>query len=149
MRVFILEDDPRRIAIFREHLPCQLDITDQVDLAMEWLNTNKYDYIFLDHDLEGRQYVDSDEFNTGATVARRLHETPNKKLSIIVHSLNLRGAKVMMREMRNKDMECHYCPFGGSKFADVIEKTKKRIKLMAGTNEEEEAVRGIGENRQT
>lgn len=92
MKIFVLEDMEDRIKIFEkifgEH---ELTICDTADEAKEILGQQKFDTIFLDHDLGGEIYVDSDLPNTGYQVAKFI---ANQKISsqIIIHSMNYDGA---------------------------------------------------------
>jgi DNA-binding NtrC family response regulator len=131
MKIFILEDDPKRVEWLKEKLnpEIELDITDQVEEAMPWLHEREYDAIFLDHDLGGEQMVSSDVWNTGSTVARMIHETPNKHLTVIVHSYNPSGAKIMIDSMRDKGVKCYYFYFGGEQFVHVIDQVNKAFEF--------------------
>jgi hypothetical protein len=100
LNIFILEDDPDnyRIPIFNKLLKKHtLYIADDVIKAKAILNfmlkkNIPIDYIFLDHDLGGDIYVDSDDENCGVRVAEYIKE---KKIesTVIVHSQNEIGAK--------------------------------------------------------
>src|SRR5262245_59542545 len=55
--VFLLDDDERRHRWFRKKfVNDELDITDQIEEAKEYLSNNRYDAIFLDHDLIPEHY---------------------------------------------------------------------------------------------
>jgi CheY-like chemotaxis protein len=131
VKIFILEDDPNRVEWLKENLnpDIELDITDEVEEAMPWLRERKYDVIFLDHDLGGDQMVSSDVWNTGSTVAKMIHETPNKHLTVIVHSYNPSGAQIMIDSMRDKGVKCHYFYFRGREFVDVISQVNVAFEL--------------------
>lgn len=96
MKLFILEDDPIRIekfkTMFSKH---DVDLVENAQDGIRLLNENKYDYIFLDHDLGGEQMVDSYEDNTGYTVAKEIPNGPNSGTPIIIHSFNPIGAANM------------------------------------------------------
>lgn len=117
MRIFILEDDPARIVAF-EHVLIGHDVT-----ICKWLmgmkyNTHRssddgafvrfkppYDLILLDHDLGGRQMVDSTEVETGYQFAKWLvnnHPTTDGKGPlVIIHSYNPDGARNMAHALRD------------------------------------------------
>jgi CheY-like chemotaxis protein len=122
MKVFVLEDDETRVDWIRKNFDekVEMDLTDEADEAITLLRNNKYDLVFLDHDLGGEQMVSSDHHNTGATVAKIMHETPNKDSVIIVHSYNPIGAENMMNSMKDHKLNCHYCFFLGNDFKDVV-----------------------------
>jgi len=57
-----------------------------------------FDLIFLDHDLGGDVYVDSEEKNTGNQFAKWLCQSKSlKDTPIIIHSLNYYGVQNMKR----------------------------------------------------
>ena len=89
-RVLILEDDDTRIKCFMQNLiGCQIMIVKEAIHAINYLNNETWDLLFLDHDLGGEQMVDSNNKNTGSEVARWLNENPIKKPpAIILHSFN-------------------------------------------------------------
>lgn len=108
MKILILEDNQERIKLFKEWFK-EHDLT-ICETAKECLSKLhiRYDWIFLDHDLGGEIFVDSDEENTGYQVAKKIPDTINKDTDIIIHSLNYVGA---MR-MKNKLKNVKYVPFG-------------------------------------
>ena len=60
------------------------------------LSGAKWDVLFLDHDLGGETYVNSNREDTGAEIARWLDNNPDHKPDhIIIHSLNEDGSKYM------------------------------------------------------
>ena len=65
--------------------------------AIEIIKKEKrFDIIFLDHDLGGKIYVNSQEDNTGWWVAKYISENNIKCPQIIVHTMNYAGAKNML-----------------------------------------------------
>lgn len=101
--VLILEDDPNRINLFKRAL-CgtnYIKITDNAQECIKFLSEQKWDVLFLDHDLGGRVYVKETE-NTGYEVALWLEEHKDKQPNtIIIHSYNPEGAKRMNQALPN------------------------------------------------
>ena len=101
MKFFILEDDPRRMVYFRERFleyGIIYHFTD-VDPALDFLqdHANEMDFLFLDHDLGGETYVNSNEYNTGYTIAKYLRGIKDFDYSkVIIHSMNTVGSRKMM-----------------------------------------------------
>lgn len=94
MDVFILEDDPNRMKIFRRNLIGHpISHADNVHDAKKILSGKKFDYIFLDHDLGGKTYVDSNDPNTGYQLAKWIASKSIPYQRLIVHSLNTVGAQ--------------------------------------------------------
>jgi response regulator RpfG family c-di-GMP phosphodiesterase len=93
MRVFILEDDFNRMDKFIRKLSCdQIDHAETVEAGKELVQKNKYDLLLLDHDLGGKQMVDSSEENTGYQLAVFISGTQNKDTPCITHTCNPAGA---------------------------------------------------------
>lgn len=93
MRIFILEDDSYRVNFFLEKF-CndELTITENAQSAIEYLEDNVFDYLFLDHDL-------GDGNGTGLEVAEYLAENlwnENNRSPIIIHSWNRPATEKMI-----------------------------------------------------
>lgn len=108
MKVLILEDDDTRIKRFKRKLISHdIYFTKNVEEAKEiYKNLGPFDTIFLDHDLDNRVYVDSNEQNTGYQFAKFLKEN-NVSCQIIIHSLNAVGVENMKNELPSATV----CPF--------------------------------------
>ena len=89
----------------------EYDIVDTAEKAIEALKTDKYEVVFLDHDLGGKVYVNSSDKDTGAEVARWLKVNPTPISMIIVHTLNPDGSKNMLKELYDGDYSAHCLPF--------------------------------------
>ncbi len=97
MRIFILEDSKERHIWFRNKLKDHdIDMVETAAEGVDLIQKNKYDRIFLDHDLGGDFMADSDvESNCGVTVAKALAHSINKDTQTIIHSWNPVGARKM------------------------------------------------------
>jgi len=102
MKIFILDDSKERQQVLQPILRELLDgptffIAYSRNEAIEILeNENDFDFIFLDHDLGGRVYVDSQEEDTGFWVAKYIADNDIRSKHIIIHTLNTHGAKNML-----------------------------------------------------
>ena len=108
MKILILEDNPVRVRKFKIWLIGHLvEHVSDANTCKERLATQTWDYLFLDHDLDGRVYIDSAEANTGYQVAKWLSNNKDRMPKcIIVHTLNLSGAICVQ-----KVIPCIYIPF--------------------------------------
>jgi CheY-like chemotaxis protein len=106
MKILVLEDNEERIKWFKRKLEpfCDLTMFSNAELAIEKIKEEKFDVIFLDHDLGGKVYVDSNEPNTGYQVAKIIPNTINKDSYIIIHSLNPVGIQNMMNELNGMNV---------------------------------------------
>jgi len=108
MKILILEDDPNRHKKFREKLwehAEDIRITDDIQECTKLLMSNKWDYLFLDHDLGGEVYVESDgDKPTGYKVAAWLEANQEyMPKNIVLHSLNCVGRTRMKQALPNAE----------------------------------------------
>jgi DNA-binding NtrC family response regulator len=114
--IFLLDDDTRRHRWFKKRFEGdQVFIAENVAQAMELLQENTYDAIFLDHDLLPEHY-DADEWddeNTGYAVASWLGQNKNVQsaATIIVHTRNSDGGMRMVEVLRQSQRKVEYVPF--------------------------------------
>ncbi len=124
MNIFILEDDDGRIQIFKNILDSSHNAIycDNAKDALTILSENKFDVIFLDHDLGGLVYVDSEDPNTGFQVAKNISSDVEKykNVKIIIHSWNPVGAINMFNVLVEKGMKSYCIPFGSSLFKNIF-----------------------------
>ena len=116
IRVFLLDDDTRRHEWFAKRFKGdQLDIAEDVKGALNLLDANVYDAIFLDHDLLPEHYHSelADDERTGYAVALWLAARPNRQpaSTIMVHTRNADGAMRMVEELRRAGRQAEYVPF--------------------------------------
>lgn len=95
-----------RIDWFRQQfIGCSVDITHDVNEAIEWLKTKQYDNVFLDHDLEEKHYASwniRDDATTGYAVVKWLiKNTAQREAKFIIHSLNPAGSEKMFFALRD------------------------------------------------
>jgi len=109
MKLLILDDDETRHKLFtQKYMNHERTHVRTAKVCIKELQENgPWDYVFLDHDLGGRQWVDSNEEETGYQVALWLSE--NEELQprkIIIHSFNPIGAGKMKQLLPSS----HYAP---------------------------------------
>lgn len=97
MNILILEDDLLRMESFYKNFAGHnIVIVEHAKECISYLKEQEWDILFLDHDLGGMQMVDSDEEDTGATVAKFINKNSQYKPAIvIIHSMNPVGAQLM------------------------------------------------------
>lgn len=101
MNIMILEDSPERCEFFRKFLSGHvLYFYDNAEAAKTALRLQEFDMIFLDHDLEGQVYVNSDHENTGYQVAKYIADK-NIETQVIIHTMNYSGAGRMLSVLPN------------------------------------------------
>ena len=115
MRVFILEDDWTRMALFNEALAGSVvahaeSVKDALEiLAKAKADGEDFDLFLLDHDLGGKQMVNTQDENTGSAFVRS--ELAQKMMTgkpVIVHSYNPDGAAYMLSKIPHAER----VPFG-------------------------------------
>jgi response regulator RpfG family c-di-GMP phosphodiesterase len=116
IRVFLLDDDTRRHQWFAKRFEGDhLDVAEDVASAQELLKVNRYDAIFLDHDLLPEHYNSetTDDERTGYAIATWLASQPElqRASTILVHTRNADGAIRMVEELRRSGRQAEYVPF--------------------------------------
>jgi hypothetical protein len=101
MVVIFLDDDENRQRLMKSMLPCiiQTRTADETIAAIE--AESRVDYLFLDHDLGGEIFVDSEEHNTGMTVAKWLVDNKRNIGTIIIHTYNHPAGQNMFFRLNN------------------------------------------------
>lgn len=124
MYVLVIEDNPVRIEKFKRALiGSVVDYADNAHEGIILVKERRYDLIFLDHDLGGRQHVSSHDPNTGFQVARVIKGTPNESAFIVIHSANVVGAKNIQQELPSSVR----VPFPLLNIRACVGQTKKEI----------------------
>lgn len=102
MRIFILEDSDERIKFFKKQLLGEnLFIAKTVEKGKIELSKHEHwDMIFLDHDLDGAIFIDSNKPNTGYQLAKYIKKN-NTYSNIILHTMNPNGSKNMKAILKN------------------------------------------------
>lgn len=114
MKILFLDDNTERTELFLKDNPDAVCV-DTASACIEQICNNNWDEIHLDHDLDGRIYVDSNEPNTGMEVVRYLLTTDSSKYintKFIVHSYNKNAAKEMVSRLIGHNLKAYHIPFG-------------------------------------
>jgi len=100
MKILLLEDNPIRIEKFKQLFKNQdLFIFDDINSAYNACidEFNYFPVFFLDHDLDQRIWVDSNEENTGYQFIKKIITNDKYKNSLFyIHSMNPVGANRML-----------------------------------------------------
>lgn len=100
MRILVVEDNPERVKKFKRELVGNIvDYAVDASAGLEYLVSNSYGLIFLDHDLGLREMVNSDDANTGYQVALAIASDAKNTSVIVVHSCNPAGASNISRAL--------------------------------------------------
>jgi ActR/RegA family two-component response regulator len=106
--ILFLDDNKDRTKKFRRAYPgCKTVKTADDMIALLSALTEPADYVFLDHDLGGEEYVDSGLPNTGMEVVRWVEENKPPVNRFIVHSMNpsARARMVVALDRAGYDVE--------------------------------------------
>lgn len=95
-KIFVLEDNSERIEWFRNMFKGnELYITKDTKKALRQISKNRYDIIFLDHDLGN-----DDLALTGREVARQMKkQRMAKNTPVVLHSKNPHNRRKMLRHL--------------------------------------------------
>jgi len=120
VRIFILEDDRNRINLFLEAAKAgrhdEVVVCEDVKCAKKNWHPH-YDVVCLDHDLGNRQYVDSEDENTGYQFVKFMGKNDpyaDHQATVIVHSYNPEGAKRMTDLLFENGWAAVRMPFGSN-----------------------------------
>jgi CheY-like chemotaxis protein len=93
-RILILEDDVNRIVDFKKITEYEVVITDRIEKAITLLKSEKWDAIFMDHDLGYRK--------TGYDLAKWMAMNPEFiPTRVYCHSYNPGGIKNIIETIKN------------------------------------------------
>lgn len=127
MKILFLDDDLSRRDLFsrlvnrRAH---DVFICADAMAAMSCLQEMQpFDFVFLDHDLGGEAYVDTDHKNTGSEVARFIVKHLPKIKRIIIHSVNSPASEHMYALLTSAGYMVEYIPWGWMKADRIINET--------------------------
>jgi CheY-like chemotaxis protein len=112
MKILILEDSTERVRVFKSLLAeHELFIFDKVKEAKGFLEKNDVEVLLLDHDLDDKIMVNSNDENTGYQFAKYIKQSGKKFEQIIIHSLNPIGSTMMEEELQGCADEVKRIPF--------------------------------------
>lgn len=118
MKILVFEDMPERKKQFAQNLiGANVDYSQNASEAKLMIAKNKYDVIFLDHDMDLKTNTPSTyDGNNGYAVACFIKEHPEfTPKAVIVHSCNAPGGDAIMFALRDSIDELHRMPFAWNK----------------------------------
>lgn len=113
MKIIFLDDDHGRWRSFLAKVPAAY----RAETAAECINmireSPEIDWLFLDHDLGGETWVDSNREDCGMEVVRYLCDNPRiiSIHNIVVHSHNVSAAKEMHDKLKDAFYNVKLIPF--------------------------------------
>jgi hypothetical protein len=96
--ILFLDDNPERLFLFKSSVPsARLAATaeEMIDLIKRHKGSD-IECLYLDHDLGGKIYVDSNDKETGMEVVRWIIENHPSIKNIVIHSHNTDAAQLML-----------------------------------------------------
>ena len=120
MKILILEDNLLRIEKFKELFKNQeLRIVQNVEDAITFCLSEEFQIMWLDHDLEGKIWEDSNKENTGYQFIKWLVDNEKQRNSLIyIHSMNPIGASKMLNYLKDNGYDGIWIPFNLLKLED-------------------------------
>jgi len=128
--ILFLDDNPQRAVLAYNRMPetdrgetiwCQ---TAQEAIITLWDYRDRLDKVYLDHDLGGRQYVNTKREDCGMEIVRYLEKMSNdhpdefaklKDTEFVVHSWNGHAGPLMTERLLKLGLDVKYIPFGMAK----------------------------------
>ena len=130
-----MDDRTKRIhAAIEEYKYDELTIVTNVKECLRYMSRNQYDFISLDHDLNGCDFQDPDGSNVGMEVVRYLEKTgwPKDKLLpyFIVHSSNIFAAHLMVTRLKAMHFAAQWkrIEYPDKKMGSSMTETPKELK---------------------
>lgn len=117
-RILFLDDDPNRQAWAKKHYDVgnnYFAAATTAQEAIDWLEWGEpegfFDEVYLDHDLGGEQFVDSELKNCGMEVVRWMEDNRPSVGKVTIHSLNTVAALEMSRRLSDARYAVRHKPF--------------------------------------
>jgi hypothetical protein len=113
MKILILEDSIERIELFKQLFKNQevFIFNNSLD-AHHACMCNEFSIMFLDHDLDNKIWVDSQEENTGYQFVKWLVNNKLQQNALIyIHSMNPCGANNMLNYLVNNGYDGIWIPY--------------------------------------
>lgn len=117
--VFILEDDPARIAYFVTRL-ARHDLTFADSCTQVDRFVPPYDFVFLDHDLGGRQMEEHED--NGSRFAQLVAPRINPQATIVIHTFNEDGGRNIRGHLMDHGSGAFIAPFFGAWFKSIVDR---------------------------
>ena len=121
MKILILEDNHYRIEKFEKLFKNQdIYMFDKFNFNLqEVCLKNEFQVLWLDHDLEGKIWEDSDKENTGYQFVKWLVSNNLQRNALIyIHSMNPIGANRMLNCLKDNNYDGIWIPFHLLKLED-------------------------------
>lgn len=99
--ILFLDDNEARRERFRMQEPTAHFAENAFEAIALLATGDEFDEVWLDHDLGGQVYVDSNEPNTGAAVVRWIVANKPKVTRFFVHTLNYAAGCRMVDDLRD------------------------------------------------
>lgn len=120
MNILFLDDSRERTRRFRSCVPNATIVHTSPD-AITQLASQEWDYVFLDHDLGGEEYVNSSRIDCGMAVVRWITDEKPNISHIIVHSLNAPAREEMVASLLAAGYDARGVPYINLYNSGVIE----------------------------
>jgi len=110
LTILFLDDSKKRIKRFKAANP-HAHTVETAEECIAALENQKWTEVYLDHDLGGEAWVDSNRADTGFEVVRWIVKNKPEVKRFTVHSHNHLAAPLMARALMNAGYQVRYVPF--------------------------------------
>jgi hypothetical protein len=113
LKIFVLEDDEARQNWFLKRFfgKARVEFAATAEAGVLLLRSERYDAIFLDHDLTPEHSAGMWDDDTGYVVAQFLAANPQRGAAVVVHSMNPSGSQRMVDALRSAGIGARLIPF--------------------------------------
>ncbi len=112
MNILFLDDNPTRTKHFRSCVPSARTTETAQECIEAFAREEDWDIVFLDHDLGGEVFVESEREETGMGVVRWMADNQPKVKRVVVHSMNPIAAREMVAKLSDAGYEAEWQMFG-------------------------------------
>lgn len=109
--ILFLDDDEARIKSFKAVHPNAVIVTTASDCIEKLQTEERWDRVFLDHDLGGEIFVDSARDDCGMEVVRWICDNEPSITIVLVHTCNTRAGANMVNALRDDCYTAVHVPF--------------------------------------
>jgi hypothetical protein len=122
--IIFLDDNKERSHWFRSEVPSAI-IAETAEAAIKSIETQQHvNWLFLDHDLGGEEYINEKRPDTGMEVVKWIIQNKPSIGFIVIHSCNAYAAKIMMEDLNTAGYAATRVPFPVLKTIDIAKNTE-------------------------
>jgi CheY-like chemotaxis protein len=109
--IIFMDDDEARAEKMRKYLPGAIFTKTVPDTLAALASHARVDLLFLDHDLGGKTFVNSQDVDCGMEVVRQLVAEKRNVIMTVVHTMNIPAGIEMVKKLKDAEYWVFRVPF--------------------------------------